>query len=290
MVDIAAFIERLRQPEYTGDNRCTPCTAVNVAIAGLLAIGVAVVSAPLAPIVLGLSLAAIYLRGYLVPGTPSLTKRYLPDWLLAMFDKGPEPAVTALENEHDRELEDGFEPEPEPVDPEQVFLEHGVVTPCSGTTDGGATAADAADDLCLTDGTRTAWRDAIEGIRDEDRERQVATFLESEPEAVTVTQTDGHALARVDGRLAAKWESDAALVADLAGSRTLADRLPDWESLGIEQRSRLASGLRAFAEHCPACDGPVSLDAETVESCCRSYEVYAITCDDCSTRVLEVQQ
>lgn len=286
MVDIAAFTERLRQPEYTGDNRCTPCTLVNVAIASVLTVGVAVVSAPLAPLVLGISLAAIYLRGYLVPGTPSLTKQYFPDGLLAKFDKAPEPTGTALENERDEEIEndDG------PVDPEQIFLEHDVVTPCAGTTDGGATPSDAADDLCLTDEVRTAWRDAIEGIRDGDREQQVAAFLESEPETVTVTQTNGHAFARVDGQLAAQWESDAALVADLAGSRTLADRLPNWESLALEQRSQLASGLRAFAEHCPACDGSVSLDAETVESCCRSYEVYAITCDDCSARVLEVQQ
>ncbi|WP_306054998.1 hypothetical protein [Natronococcus wangiae] len=286
MINITGSIDRLRQPEYTGDNRCIPCTVVNVAIAGALTAAVAVVSAPLAPVVLGPSLAAIYLRGYLVPGTPSLTKRYFPDWLLAKFDKAPEPTGTALENERDEEAAGDVES----VDPERFFLEHDVVAPCAGTGDGDAAHGDAADDLCLADEIRTAWRDAIDGLRDGDRKRQVAAFLEVDPETVTVTRTNGHAIARVDGRLAAQWESDAALVADLAGSRTLGDRLPNWESLALEQRSQLASGLRAFAERCPACDGPVSLDADTVESCCRSYEVYAITCDDCSARVLEVQQ
>jgi hypothetical protein len=41
------------------------------------------------PVLAG-SLALVYLRGYLVPGTPAFTKRYFPDWLLAWFDKTPE--------------------------------------------------------------------------------------------------------------------------------------------------------------------------------------------------------
>lgn len=302
MVDFAGSIERLRQPEYTGDNRCVPCTILNVLIAALLTAVVAVVSLPAAPIVLGLSLAAIYVRGYLIPGTPTLTKRYFPDRVLAAFDKAPEPTGAALEIENgaetgtetetqtqtetDRDLDE--EPVAEAVDPERFFLERGIVAPCSETGDG--TTADDPDDLCLTDEVRTAWRDAIDAVRDGDRERQVAAFLERKADAVTVRRTDGQALARVDGRLVARWESDAALIADLAGSRTLADRVSGWETLPLEQRSRLASGLRAFAEHCPVCDGPVSIGAETVESCCRSYDVYAISCDDCGERVLEVQQ
>ena len=30
-------LDTFRQPEYTGDNRCIPCTVVNVAIAAVLA-------------------------------------------------------------------------------------------------------------------------------------------------------------------------------------------------------------------------------------------------------------
>ncbi|WP_050051856.1 hypothetical protein [Halostagnicola sp. A56] len=81
-------IDRLRQPDYTGKNRCTPCTLLNVAIAAVLVVaattlalsrtdrvGAAVVGTALAAV----SGAAIYLRGYLVPGTPRLTKAVLPD-------------------------------------------------------------------------------------------------------------------------------------------------------------------------------------------------------------------
>ena len=74
-------LDALRQPEYTGENRCWPCTTVN----SLIALGVAAVvgagvftlaDATLALVatltVLALSAVSIWLRGYLVPGTPGL--------------------------------------------------------------------------------------------------------------------------------------------------------------------------------------------------------------------------
>lgn len=80
---------RLRQPEYTGDNRCWPCTIVNLLITLALVVVVAIVS-PLAAAAVGLvGVVAIALRGYLVPGTPSLTKRYLPQRIRRMFGKDP---------------------------------------------------------------------------------------------------------------------------------------------------------------------------------------------------------
>ena len=60
---------RLRQPEYTGRNRCVPCTIVNLLIAVIITGGVAVVSIPLGGALFVVSLGAIYFRGYLVPGT-----------------------------------------------------------------------------------------------------------------------------------------------------------------------------------------------------------------------------
>lgn len=78
---------RLRNPEYTGDNRCLPCTVVNLFLAVVLAVLVALVTPLLGAVILFASVATIYLRGYLVPGTPVLTERYLPDWILALFEK-----------------------------------------------------------------------------------------------------------------------------------------------------------------------------------------------------------
>ena len=265
-------LERFRQPEYTGENRCVPCTVVNVVIAVAIAIPIGVVAPAVGAAVFVLSLAAIYLRGYLVPGTPTLTKRYFPDWLLAKFDKGPEAAL-GLEEADDVATDDG------PVDPEALLLEQGVIAPCADV-----------DDLCLDDEVQTAWRTRIETLRDGDREAQVADFLEVEADPLTMQSSSDTVIVRVDGRLGGRWESEAALLADLAGMDVLADRIPGWGSFDLRERSTVTSGLRAFADVCPACDGPLSLDEETVESCCRSHQVYAITCDDCGQRVLEISQ
>ncbi|MFC6975122.1 hypothetical protein ACFQL1_11345 [Halomicroarcula sp. GCM10025709] len=81
------MLARLRDPEYTGENRCLPCTIVNsaiaVALAGAVGVGIAVATTPVlagvaAALVLAVSALSIWLRGYLVPGTPELTKRYMP--------------------------------------------------------------------------------------------------------------------------------------------------------------------------------------------------------------------
>jgi hypothetical protein len=72
------LLDALRQPEHTGEYRCTPCTVVNSVIAVVLAAALAVLWLPAGVLALAVSLAANHLRGYLVPGTPELTRRYFP--------------------------------------------------------------------------------------------------------------------------------------------------------------------------------------------------------------------
>ncbi|MFC6726533.1 hypothetical protein ACFQE1_19625, partial [Halobium palmae] len=128
---VPAPLERFRRPEYTGENRCLPCTVANTAIAGILTLVVGVLSPVLSVVVLGLSLGAIWLRGYLVPGTPELTKRYFPDWLLRQFEKGPESGVAAAPRVE-------IDPDAPEVDPEAELLAVGAV-------------AEVDDDLRITD-------------------------------------------------------------------------------------------------------------------------------------------
>ncbi len=280
---LVRFVDRFRQPEYTGENRCIPCTIVNVVIAAVLA-GIAgfgggrIVGLEFGGVagglVFGLALIAIYLRGYLVPGTPTLTKRYFPDWLLAKFDKGPE-----LASSHERERGDESDDD-QPVDPERVLVDGGVLVPCADE-----------DDLCLADGLRERWREYVEEVRSGDRVSQVAEFVELDPETVELDDREGadRIVVKADGQAAAHWESESALIADLAGARLLEAQLIDWSDRPLAARGQIVGGLRAFLETCPSCDGPIEIDNETVESCCRSYEVYAVTCNDCEARLLEIQ-
>jgi hypothetical protein len=259
------FVERLRQPEYTGENRCIPCTAVNVVIA---TVGSGVASFLLTPVggavVFALSLVAIYLRGYLVPGTPTLTKRYFPDWLLAKFDK--------LEDEPSQ----GNEKEREP---EQVLDDAGAVEPCEEI-----------DDLCLTGSFRRTWYDNMGSINAEGTEKSdLSEVLDVEENKLSFDEHDEALVAQYEGGRLGQWESRAALVADLAAAKVLEESYDEWNELTVTNQSRVLSGLRIFLKSCPDCGGDIAMDQETVESCCRTMDVVAVECDECDSRLLEVE-
>lgn len=86
-------------PEYTGENRCMPCAIVNIGFSIVLSSLIALFSPLFGIGTLLFCAATIYFRGYLVPGTPMLTKRYLPDRVLRYFDK--HPASTTADNDLD---------------------------------------------------------------------------------------------------------------------------------------------------------------------------------------------
>lgn len=292
-------IDRLRQPEYTGENRCVPCTATNVVIAavlsGIVAYGWFVTVGPLWWLagagLFGASLIAIWLRGYLVPGTPRLTKQYFPGWLLRLFDKEPEPAgapggldATAADTRSESETEasgateTGSEPSFGEVDPEELLLRAGVVQPCEHE-----------DDLCLDRKFRANWREQMRDIRESETERdELARELNLDPDDIEFREFDEAFMAHTERGRLGQWESRAALVADLAAARELPEWVDGWSEFPVGARSQLLGGLRIFLERCPVCEGMVEAGTETVESCCRSHEVVAANCEDCGARLLEV--
>lgn len=90
-----SLLEKLRRPEYTGDNRCWPCTITNTAllagVTGLLWLrGKRRTATALA---VG-GLAAIGLRGYLVPYTPSLAPELTAKLPVDPFDHGESATAT----------------------------------------------------------------------------------------------------------------------------------------------------------------------------------------------------
>jgi hypothetical protein len=255
-----SVLDRIRQPEYTGENRCLPCTATNTVIAMVVSVGVGLVFPSAGVAVFGVSLAAIWLRGYLVPGTPELTKRYFPDWLLDLFGKAPEPAVEIAETD---------------LNPEETLLELGVVEPHE-------------DDLRATPAFAERWDAEIESVR-ADTEARVANLLDLDESAVSLADRGTAYVISDDEVEVARWPSRAALLADLAAIPLLRERAGDWEDLARVEQGQLLAGLRVFLDACPDCDGPLSFGQETVESCCRTAEVITYDCDDCGARVMEVQ-
>ena len=245
-----------------------PCTIVNLLIAGGLSLALAVASPLLGAVALVASVATIYLRGYLVPGTPALTKQYLPDRVLAWFDKAPAPTGEyAVHADPDDD-----------VDVEVALLDLGVVEENEDGTD-----------LRLTPAFAESWHDAIERLRDGEAARfALADLLGVDEDRVALTARGSAVAAAVDGEEVGRWESRAAFVADVAAERVLGGRVSGWTELSIERRSRLLSSLRVFLERCPDCDGRVAIREETVESCCRSRRVVAGACQNCGTRLFEI--
>ena len=272
-------LERLRKPEYTGENRCLPCTVVNTVIALFAAAAVGVVFVTFvttaagvgaALVVLFLSAASIYLRGYLVPGTPELTKRYFPPWLLRAFGKEPEPVTEATTQTRLR----GNNPSSE-FDPETKLIEAGALEEC-----------ETGDDLCLTDEFREAWHDEMRATNDE-RDGELFELLEVEHDGIAIGEYENGFRARMDGETVGVWESEAAYKADLAAGKILSETYEGWESLSSEERSRLLTGLRIFLDRCPTCGAEPEFGSETVESCCSTREVAAVSCTDCGSRLFE---
>jgi len=316
------LIERLEQPEYTGENRCPPCTLVNVLIAAGVAALVGRRSRALGLFTFAASAALIYLRGYLVPGTPELTKRYLPRPVLALFDKTEPPAAfddSLTRHEEDEtstsvsvsdsdgstaadETDDAVEPvgasggptdeqaalarhpEREAVEAELVGLE------MDETLEALDVVEEVGDDLQLTESFRDAWEETIEILDDEDeRLITLADLFRESPDDVDIeVRDDGRYYGLVDGRSQYNWITEAAMLSDLAAHRVVATEDVRWSALTSRERCSILKGFRVFLETCPECGGVVAPTEDSVESCCQTWDVIAVECADCDARVLEL--
>lgn len=263
MIDMD-LIQRFKQPAYTGANRCFPCTIANIGIAGLVSVVIGVLSLPAGLLAFLGAAVVIYLRGYLIPGTPRLTKQYFPEQVLALFDKAP-PEIQALPDDHTIE---------------ETLFAIGVIEECPDQ-----------DDLCLHPGFRKQWYARIDRLDSATAAADTTIFrdLDIDRDRITLQSTANAYAAYIGDRQISRWESQAAYIADVAADHILSTRVGDWDQLSFERRLGILSVLRLWLEQCPDCGGTVTLGERTVESCCRSYDVIAGSCEDCGSRVFEAQ-
>lgn len=252
------YIEPIQDPRYTGENRCLPCTIVNSAIGIVLAAIAALESLYLAGGILCLAAVAIGLRGYLIPGTPTVTKRYLPERVLRWFGKQP----TNIENDYQ------ISEETSDLDTEDILLSENVLRIC----DDGA-------DLRLTDQARERWNAEIESY-DGVTASNVSSMLPSVDKYSSVHLTENQTGVELtcNGQWIGQWPSEAAVGADVTGAAVLDAHLPMWKGFNAQERSQLLTGLRLFVPKCPTTGSTVSMSERTVPSCCSSHQVVALTC------------
>lgn len=264
MSERGSVLTRVRRPEYTGENRCVPCTVLNVVIGGVTATGLALAALGVGwsgsvavgggLSAFGLSLVAIYLRGYLVPGTPVITRRYLPERVLERFGKASDdrPAIDAIDGE---EL--------------VSFLSDADVL-----TESGDTAA-------LTGSFRNR---ALDRVEESDVDAaDVRALLDAD--AVSAL---GPTSFEVDGEGIERWVSPAAVAMDVAMAAELESRIDGWTDLDREERRDVLTGLRLQATRCPSCGNQTGRTVERLDHCCRRPHLAARTeCRDCETIVAD---
>lgn len=254
-IQVDQLKRRLHQPEYTGENRCIPCTSVNIALAAVVSVAISTFSIPVGIAVAGLSATIIYFRGYLVPGTPTLTKRYFPDRVLRWFDKTPRTTVDTT------------------LDTEDQLHSLGVIEEANG-------------DISLTDSFESQWTSTITRVKENPEAHLTAELGYSEAEIrdrgnACVVIDDSHEVARLPSR--------AALLADLAAIKLLQNRTKNWTQLSDSEQEQMLTGLRIFLEECPICSGLPTFVENLAESCCRSKSVISYKCEECDARLAEVE-
>lgn len=251
-------VDRIRQPEYTGANRCGPCTVVNLVILAVVSAGFWVVLGPaVGVVVFALGGVVVYARGYLVPGTPVLTQRYLPVSVLRLFGKEP-------------------------------IVSRGGELSATGTADGSTLVAagvltDDGPPPSLTEAFRTAWL------------AETGDVLGTGVDAAAVREAfavDGASRTSaisfvLDGRASVRWESTAALAADVAAASLLEEVVDGWDA-PVDRRRNVLLGLRLCLKTCPSCDGSLDITTDRVDPCCqRPHLVVDAVCESCGTVVAD---
>lgn len=251
MTPIADVASRLRRPEYTGENRCTPCTILNVLAAATTAAALATVSVTLGALSFLVALLAIYLRGYLVPGTPTLTRRYLPASVLRAFGKRPPSAGVTI-------TDDG--------ETNRALAAAGILVPSS---DGS---------YRLAPEFRAEWRERIRAVRSRGPSSEdVATLFDADE-----LDQHGEMSFVLERTKSLRWDSKAALVADVAAGELLRSAFDDWESTEATTREDVLRRLRLLLDRCPRCDDPIATEGHHVDPCCqRPYTVVESVCRNC---------
>ncbi len=263
----------LKQPKYTGQNRCWACTTVNCVIAVVLAAALSALSVALATpfspavtgiVVLILSGLVIWLRGYLVPGTPTVTKRYMPLSILIWFEK-LKSAVGVSRQTAASSAGSSLE---------ERLLNAGVLTECQ--SDGG---------FSLSDRFIESLQQAIDSQQSSTDMTAVIEAIGYDPDSVEINHHDDAATAGINGTLVHKCPSTTAVQVDRASATVLADWVATWDEITSAERGQLLRAVRLFIDECPTGDSTTFL--QKTESHCGTNQVAAVICEASGDRLLE---
>jgi hypothetical protein len=286
------LVGRLRDRRYTGPNRCTPCTVLNIAIAVVLSGFVTLYSFLVAPVALAVFLLVIYFRGYLVPYTPTLTQEYLPDGVRKSFkrvdERTPDTTDAAFEGTDDPTpaTYDGMTDETDETDDfEELLIDIGV-----------ADERPPEDDVRLKPSFEDRWNEEIDGLRNSASKRVASTAAIFDVNEGDVSfeewtgdedMAPGFAIKIADRDGTGIWHSRAAFIADVAAVRLMTDLDTD-DRTDADGYWELAKSLRMFLERCPVCDGQTVFE-ERESGCCGAPVAVSLVCTECDALIVTAE-
>ena len=235
---------RIRRPEYTGEDRCWPCTVVNAIGLGVVSVLVGSVQPWVGVAVALVGAVVIWLRGYLLPYTPRFAPRLVERLPVGTFhDRRGGDSLGTLGS---GDVDDG---EGERV--LQRLVEAGVVA-----VDG--------ERLTLAERFGTEWEARMDELAAESPSELADAALEASSVASSARTVEGSGRSFVvlsDDAGNVSWLDRPVAIAETAAAEVLV-------SAGVpaDVRDVAAHAVCAFLDLCPACgDGVVETDAS---SCC----------------------
>ena len=259
---------RLRRPEYTGENRCLPCTVVNLVLVGIAALAVARRSRPVGLAVGAVGAGLVWTRGYVVPSTPRFAPRLVSLLPVDPFRHGDETGSLG-------DL-DG-------VDGEAVL---------AGLSREGIVGF-AEDRVTLDPTFEERWgreMGALRRLSDRALADELGEGLDGVSE-VEVLSVAGHTrFALGEDGTPGTFLSRPVAIAELGAIRALHRSAP---TLDPGVRTAATRPLRGFLERCPACESP--LEEREVRGCCggrdpRDLPAAEVVCPDCDRRLFTLDE
>jgi hypothetical protein len=284
------MLDAIRDPRYTGDARCWPCTVVNLVVVAFAVVALALVdAAPVAAAVAvgAVGVLAVWLRGYVVPYTP----RFAPRLVAAVPGGG---RFFAHDDSRGGVAGHGGSTDGGPRDAD------GDATLAPGTVDGermlgalvdAGVVVPAGDDLRLDEAFHPDWHDRIRAYRDATVDDVAAAADDALADATVAVEgrDEGRGpyvvVSRGDGpSLDDAWLTQPVAVAELAAVEALV-------AVGLDRATAVAAAgpLRLFLDECPACGGRI-VETTTVECCGGTPGAGAgpdavLACADCDHRL-----
>lgn len=268
--------DTFRSPEYTGSNRCWPCTMFNIVILGFITASIGYVVRPLVAVPLAVvGGAVVWLRGYLFPGTPSVGAYVVAHFPLKVF--------------RSERLASTPDPIPTDTDIDPVYLINSLIDH--------SVMYEYGDKLQLAPAFREQWREEICDVREHSNDALASNLVDALPwvSGSEIIEREGQTwivLSDESHRVEEEaWLTVVSATAELAAVRALGNYAP---GMHHERRIVAAPPLQSLLEHCPICGTPIEETA--VDSCCGSPQhIYTesdrvLACLECDEIITDTAQ